>query len=219
VRESAALVLDDRLVDDFLRSPSRRRLGQREPERVAAAPEMEAALLLDHHREVRRKSLDRADVGELAAQRTDRKLGAELGRGRAAGEDQDLVRELARVGVLTHLHSALSRAANQLPRHLGRLRDPILAADHRLQDVVRPETAHGRRIDFLHRHPEPALHLGPRVQTRAPFLRRRDEEVTNGVEERRAELAEEGEARADERDLFGGRELLPHAAHRLAGRA
>ena len=56
-------------------------------------------------------------------------------------------------------------------------------------------------------------------QFRNPSLGRRQEHIADLFEERRAELGEEPRARLREPHLWRRRELLPHAAHRLAGRA
>src|SRR5262249_39845242 len=59
----------------------------------------------------------------------------------------------------------------------------------------------------------------PRLERLEPFGCRRQEEVTDLVEERHAELLEEADARLRQPHLRRGRELLPHAAHRLGRRA
>ena len=93
------------------------------------------------------------------------------------------------------------------------------------RQIVAPSTsstrrpAHERRIDALDRHAERGLELSPLLELGEPAGRRREEEVADLLEERLAELLEEPHARLREPHLGRGRELLPDAAHRLAGRA
>ena len=67
--------------------------------------------------------------------------------------------------------------------------------------------------------PSDGLELPPRLELGQPRLGRREEQVADLEEERRAELGEERDALAREPHLGRGRELLADAAHRPRGRA
>ena len=71
---------------------------------------------------------------------------------------------------------------------------------------------------MLDRDAERSLDRPPLLELRQPWFRRGEEEVADLLEERLAQLAKEPDARLREPDLGLGRELLPHAAHRLSGR-
>ncbi len=94
---------------------------------MSAAPaEVEAVLLLDHHRQVGRQVFDRADVHQLPAERTHGEIRHELRPTQPRRDDQHVVRDGAGVGALAHLHPTLGRAADELARDRPRLGDAVL---------------------------------------------------------------------------------------------
>ncbi len=101
-------------------SEPQRGIGLRhgEPERLAAPAEMEAALLLDDHREIGGKPVHRPDVDELTAQRPHREVGNELRRGGAGRDHEHVVWQLAGVGAFADLHPTLGCAPDELARDL-----------------------------------------------------------------------------------------------------
>ena len=127
--------------------------------------------------------------------------------------------ERERVGSLAHVDAQRGCAPHELTRHTGRVGDPILSADRRAEHVVDPQAVDEGRVDALDGHAESSLHRSPLLELGEPGRRRREEEVADLLEERRAELLEEPDARLGEPHLGLGRELLAHAAHRLAGGA
>ena len=181
------------------------------------------AVLLDRHRQVGRKSVDRTDVDELAHERPDRQLEPasrrDLGGCRAAGDHEHIRLELERVRLLAHLHPTCSRTPNELARDARRIGDSVLAADDGAEDVVGPQSGDERGIDPLDRHAERPLDRSPLLELGQTLLARREEEVADLLEERRSELREEPDARLRQSHLGLGRELLADAAHRLPRRA
>ncbi len=145
--------------------------------------------------------------------------GGDLARLPAASDYERVRPERAGVGSLAHLHSALDRAANHLARHCRRVGDAVLAADHRAEHVVHAQPVDLARIAVLDRHAERALQLGALLEPREALPRGRDEHVPHLPKELGAEGAQERDRRLRQAHLCRGRELLPHAAHRAAGRA
>ena len=123
--------------------------------------------------------------------------------------------DVARVDAFAHLHPTLGRTPHELARNLAGLGDTVFEAEHGSLNVVGAEAADPARVDLLDRHAEPALQLGTPEQPLAALVARRHEQVADRIEERSAELAEEWNAGAHQRDLGRGRELLAHAAHGL----
>ncbi len=122
--------------------------------------------------------------------------------------------------MLPRLHPARDRAPHELARDADRIGDPVLAADRRARARRRRAAPATRR----RRPPRPARRARAARSRRcsssaAPARRRREEEVADLLEERRAELLEEAARSPGEPHLGLGRELLPHAAHRAAGRS
>jgi hypothetical protein len=74
------------------------------------------------------------------------------GRRRAAGDDENVGVELARVRLLAELHPTPDRLLDEVPRHTSGIRNAVLAADHRADHVVDPKPGHEGRIHLLHRH-------------------------------------------------------------------
>ena len=165
-------------------------LGHREAQRVASPAEVEAVFLLDRHRQVVRQPGDRADVDQLAAQRTDRQLLHQLGGRRAARDDEHVARKATRVGLLAHVDAAFGGTADELFRHCRRLGDAILPARDRAPHVVGVQARDARRIGLFDRNAERLLHRRAVPQPRPAVSARGEEHVSDGFEQRRAELAE-----------------------------
>src|SRR5204863_6612967 len=106
VREPREAVDVDAGVDLRLEAPTRRGVAHCEHERVAAAAEVKARLLLDDHRQ-ERIELERRRPEQLAAERTDRQLGRELRRPRPAADDEHAAVELTRAAALLDAHAEL----------------------------------------------------------------------------------------------------------------
>ena len=219
--EARAHVLDEGLVDRLVARPAR---ASARDTRAAGTRRGGGSGTSSPPRRPSAVSSGRPSIGPTSTScRTSGRIGSS---GRSSADCQPHATtstsrvELARVGVLAHLHPAFGRAADQLARRRGRIRDAVLAADH-AHRARRPCEARAPRPD---RRPRPAT-PSPRwssaraPQTREPVLGRREEQVADLVEERRAELLEEVDRRLREPHLRRGRELLAHAAHRLAGRA
>ena len=219
VGEPPTPVLDQRLVDLLAIAPPWRRLGHREPQRLAAPAKVEPGLLLDSHRQVGRQACDGADVDELPHERADWQVRAKLRRGCAACDDQDVVFDVARIRVLQDGDVARCGTPNELASDRGRLGDPVLPARDRAEDIVCPQVAHPRWVHVLDRHAELPLRRRAVAQPLDARSRGRDEHVTDLLEERWPELAEQLPALTGEAHLGLGRELLTEAAHRLSGRA
>jgi len=218
VHEARPAVGHQVVVDELVACPPRQRLRHREPQRVASPAEVEGRLVLDRHRQVLREVCDRTDVDELTAKRPNRQLGHQLGRRGAAGDDEHVAGQVARIGPLADVDAELHRAADELRRHGGRLGHAVLPASDRAGHVVEAEPAHARRVDLLGRDAEGALHRRPLAQTLPAVLARSEEHVADLLEERRSELAEEPGTLLRQPHLGLGRELLAETAHRLAGR-
>ena len=214
---------DERLVDRLLVPPARRGLRHREHERVAAAAEVEAGLRLDRQREIAGEPGDGRGLDELADERPDRQLDSELRRercGRRAGREHEDVRvELERVGLLSHLDTELRGAPHELASDARRVGRPVLPAEHGAEHVVRHEALDPRGVDALDRDAERRLYLAPPLELVQPVLGRREEEISDRLEELRAERAEEPHALAGQAHFRCRRELLPDAPERLAGRS
>jgi hypothetical protein len=220
--EPAAPVLDEVVANLRRHVPAQLGLRHREAQAVAVdAPEVKA-VLLDRHRQVPRNAVHRPDVDELADERADRELDPACGRDSTridpAGDHEPLGVERQRIRTLAHLDAQRRRALDERPRDAGRIGHAVLAADGRAEHVVHTQAAHERRVDALDRHAERHLELAPVLELGEAGLRRRQEEVADLLEQRLPELLEEPHARPRELHLGGGRELLPHAAHRPAGR-
>src|SRR5215212_1208357 len=180
---------------------------------------MERRLVLDRHREVRGQVGHGADVDELPAQRADGQFGDELGRGSAAGDDEDVVRDVTRVGALTHLDAEVRCAAYELGRDGRRLGDAVLPACNGADDVIRAQAREARRVGDFDGNAERALQRGARLQPRPAIGGGREEQVTDRIEQRRAELVEKLRALLREPHLGLRRELLPEPPHGFPCRA
>ena len=184
---------------------------------------MEAGLGLEHHRQGVRHLWQLARREQLAAERAHGQLQptrrSHLRRPRAAGDHEHVAGHGLGVDVLTHLDAQLERAAHELAGDRRRVGDSVGGAEDRPGDVVVPQAVDERRVDPLDGHPELLLQHAPLLELGEPLLGRREEEVADLIEQRRAELFEEADAGLREPNLGRGGELLPHPAHRLCRRA
>ena len=160
VREPPEPVRDHALVDAFLVGPARLRIGHREDEPVAAAAEMEPGLGLDRHRQVGGQ-VERRGLEQLAAERPDRQLDAELraeldGVG-AARDHDDVGVQLLGTRPFAELDAELDGAADELARDGDRAADAVGSTEDRAAHVVDPQTRHERCVDALDRDAELGL--------------------------------------------------------------
>src|SRR5215218_889687 len=222
VMEARQAVGEERFVHDLFEPPARLRVDHRQHEPLAAAAEVEAGLLLEHHRQ----ALGQVELSrrqQLPNERPHRELDAErlshLRRPRPAGDHERVGLEGGRVAALPHLHAELGREADELARHSRRVSGAVRLADDGTEHVGGAQALDVRRVDRLDRDAELLLDRPTLMQRRQPLLGPRDEQVADLVEQRRAELLEETDAGLREPHLGCGRELLADSAHRLRGRA
>src|SRR5438477_118702 len=163
------------------------------------------------------REVERTGLDQLPHERPDRELRRELRRPRSGRDDEHVAVELARVDALPYLDAEVACPADELARHARRVGDAVRGARERAEHVVGADAVGD--VDLLDRDAELSLHRCAPLERREAVRRRREEDVPDLEEERRAELLEEADAVSRETDLGRGRELLPHAAHRLRGRA
>ncbi len=216
-------VVVERLVDGLLEPPARLRVDHRQHQPIAAAAEVEAALGLEHHRQVLRQLRQLARFEQLSAERAHGKIDparrAKLGRPRAAGDhEQFRVQGLGR-GSLPDLDAEPERPADELARDRWRIGHAVGRAEDGAEHVVGAQAVHETGVEALDRDAELGLKLAPLLQLRQAVLGGGQEQVADLVEQRLAELLEEADAGLREPHLGSGRELLPDAAHRLRGGA
>ena len=180
---------------------------------------MEAALRLEHHRQVCGEAGHRPDLDELTAERPDRQLRPEL-RGFGAGRDHEHVaHDIAGIDAFAQVDAERLRPRHQLTRDAERIGHSVLPAGDRPEDVVHVQPVDQARVDSLNWHAEPPLQLHALLERREPVRGRGQEQVADLLEERPSELLEEADRLAGQAHLGLCRELLPHTAHRLARRA
>ena len=186
--DSPEPVGDERLVDDLVGPPPRPRLDHREPQALAHPPEVEARLVLDRHREVRRQVRHALHVDELPDERADRDVG-EFGRSRTTGDDEHVAIDFSRVSVLMHLCPTRHGSRDEMPS------DPRGSATPSSWQIQAPRTSSTRRPltkdGSTSSTGTPSLDLnGPaRLELRETLLGGCQEEVADLLEERRASSA------------------------------
>ena len=223
MREALEPVLERPLVDDLVAPPARAPLAS---SRARAGRRGGGSGTPTPPRRPSAASSGRTSSGpiveELAHERADRQLarGSELGRLRSRTRHEHVAVELARVGALAHLHPALARAAHELARDRRRVGDAVLRQRRRRARRRCAARRCAAASTSLDRDTERRAAAPRRSSQRCePRFGRREEEVADLVEERRPELLEEADRLLREPHLGRGRELLPHAAHRLRRRA
>ena len=208
MREPRQAVVEDRLVDGGLEAPPRRRIRHREHEPVAAAPEVEAALGLDDHRQRCRRRRCRASRraaggragGRAARRRHEPPSAADHGPQAITSVSASSRRVSASVCSRSSTPSSCARrTSSRVDR--GRVGHAVLGAEDGSEHVGRLEPLDERSVDALDRHPERRLHGPPRLERLEPRLGRRQEQVADLVEERRSELGEERDALLREPNL------------------
>ena len=204
--EPLETVVEERFFDHLLEAPTRLGIAHREHEPVAAAAEVKARLGLDRHRQVRREACDRLGLEQLAAERSNRELESELlsdlSRPWPGRDHEHVGGELRRIFAFTDLHPARRSSADELARYRWRVCDPVLPADDGARHVVGAHAGRNRSRDYG--HSQGTLELGTFLELGETDIGRREEEVTDLVEEWRAELLEEADARLGEAHLRFG---------------
>ncbi len=168
------------------------------------------------------QSVERLGLEQLAGKRPNRQVDAEVTGGGTCCDDEHVSLELARIRSLEHLDAKRGRSANDFTGERGRIGDAVRRAEHASEHVVSREPRHDPgvdRVDSLDRNTERGLQLAALLQLGETRFRRGEEEVAHLLEPRGAELLEEGDRFLCQPYLGHGRELLPHAAHRLPRRA
>ena len=219
MRDPLAPVVDERVVDLLEIRPPRGRLVHRQPQAVTRPPEVEAALRLEHHRQVSGQPRHRPDLDELTAERPDRQLRPELRRVGAGRDHEHVAHDVAGVDAFAQVDAERLRPRHQLTRDAERIGHPVLPAGDRAEDVVHVQPVDQARVDALDRHTEPPLQFHALLERRKPVRGRGQEQVADLLEERPSQLLEEADRLASQAYLGLCRELLAHTAHRLARRA